>query len=176
MPKKRLSQLIKEYGTERCVLEEIIETLMSPEMTSGGRGFTWISEEGQAVIEKALKPIPKRTATAIAKDHGASVEHINTLINRHLDENVVTQEDGEYLVSSAGESALAELLAAPQIYTGKVLKDCENKRFVLVSHKEKMQRVPVRIPKKYHKRLVGKMIRFVESEERGEKKYEYFRG
>ena len=84
------------------------------------------------------------------------------LAKEKLSEDMVTGVGKNTWISEEGQEILAEALdvpeATPAHYRGQVIKVAPNKKYVYAYIREAEMKVPVLVPKKLAKKLVGKTI------------------
>lgn len=121
MPKVKLTQIAAEYEVDFDEAMKIVKDKIPSEFVTGKGKNTWISKEGQDILDEGL--------------------FVNEII--------------------------------PRNFVGKVLNECPNPRYNSVICKEIGKRVPVMIPRRWHGKLVGKLITFEAIEDESGVSYRY---
>ena len=109
----------------------------------------------------------KKKLTAIAEEYGIPFEEVQELVFKHLEEETVTGKGKNTWVNEVGQVALDDIIAMPVLYRGKVLSQAPNPLYIMVYLKDITRKVPVKIPRKYTNRLVGKIV-YVQADTSGE--------
>jgi hypothetical protein len=68
-----------------------------------------------------------------------------------FDESMVSGTGKNTWINEEGQALFDDLVPIDIIYRGKVLKPAPNKSYVIAYIKELTQKVPVRVPTRYHK-------------------------
>tara|TARA_B100000424_G_scaffold233955_3_gene197592 strand:+ start:4095 stop:4472 length:378 start_codon:yes stop_codon:yes gene_type:complete len=89
-------------------------------------------------------------------------DEILALAKEKLSEDMITGVGKNTWISEEGQEILTEAIdvpeATPAHYKGQVIKVAPNKKYVYVYIREAGMKVPVLVPKKLAKKLVGKQI------------------
>tara|TARA_X000001388_G_scaffold14943_1_gene8794 strand:+ start:2446 stop:2808 length:363 start_codon:yes stop_codon:yes gene_type:complete len=117
----------------------------------------------------------KRRLKDIAEDFDISFEKAQDLATNNLEEEMVSGRGKNTWISLEGQKMFDDLIPMPILYRGRVLCLAPNKRFAFVFIKELTKKVPVKIPPRYIKNVVGKFI-CVQADNKGlEPKYFWVR-
>ncbi len=122
--KKRLSTIAKENNIEFKDLEDLAKSKLSSIMITGKGKNTWISEDGQQVLDQAIE-VPEGVA-------------------KHI--------------------------------TAVVTKRAPNRRYMYAYSKEINKVIPVLVPRRYSKNLIGKLVSVEVIEDVQGSSYRYRRG
>jgi len=117
--------------------------------------------------------MPKKRLTEIAEEYGIPFEEALDLVFKELEEEMVTGRGKNTWINDDGQRVLEEVIPMPVVYRGPVLSLAPNPNYVMAYIKDIVKKVPVKIPSRYRKNIVGKTI-YIEADNSGrETKYFY---
>ena len=105
----------------------------------------------------------KRKLTQLAEEYGKSFEELYDLAVNNFEEDMLSGRGRNTWVDEQGQALLDDMVAMPVIYRGKVLSECPNKQYIMVHHRDRSCKVPVKITKRMVGKLLGKVIYFEEN-------------
>jgi len=118
----------------------------------------------------------KRKITQLAEDYGKSFEELYELAVNNFEEDMLSGRGRNTWVDERGQDLLDDMIAMPledcgKVYRGKVLSECPNKHYVMVHHRDRSCKVPVKINKRMIGKLLGKVIYFEENGDEDNRTY-----
>lgn len=115
----------------------------------------------------------KKKLTQIAEEYEISFEEAQDLVTSSLAEEMVTGKGKNTWINDDGQEVFENLVPINILYRGKVVQKAPNPRYVMTHIRELGKKVPVKVPMRFAKNLVGKIIH-VEANNKGkEPVYEY---
>jgi hypothetical protein len=124
--------------------------------------------------------MPKIRIGALAEELDADVDNLVSLAKSKLCSSMVTGKGGKALwINEDGQEILRMAVDIPEIvpkhYKGYVIKSAANPRYIYALIKEIDKKVPVCVPRKLRKALVGKNIKIEAIEDEVGVSYRYVR-
>ena len=110
--------------------------------------------------------MPKKKLTAIADEHGLTFEEAHELVFENLEEEMVTGRGKNTWINDDGQRVLEEVIPMPVVYRGPVLSLAPNPNYVMAYIKDIVKKVPVKIPSRFRKNIIGKTI-YIEADNSG---------
>mgnify|MGYP003116659616 FL=1 len=124
--------------------------------------------------------MPKIRIGALAEELDADVDNLVSLAKSKLCSSMITGKGGKALwINEDGQEILRMAVDIPEIvpkhYKGYVIKSAANPRYIYALIKEINKKVPVCVPRKLRKALVGKNIKIEAIEDEVGVSYRYVR-
>ena len=124
--------------------------------------------------------MPKIRIGALADELDADVDNLVSLAKSKLCSSMITGKGGKALwINVDGQEILRMAVDIPEIvpkhYKGYVIKSAANPRYIYALIKEIGKKVPVCVPRKLRKALVGKNIKIEAIEDEVGVSYRYVR-
>lgn len=124
--------------------------------------------------------MPKIRIGALAEELDADVDDLVSLAKSKLCSSMITGKGGKALwINEDGQEILRMAVDIPEIvpkhYKGYVIKSAANPRYIYALIKEIDKKVPVCVPRKLRKALVGKNIKIEAIEDEVGVSYRYVR-
>jgi len=124
--------------------------------------------------------MPKIRIGALAEELDADVDNLVSLAKSKLCSSMITGKGGKALwINEDGQEILRMAVDIPEIvpkhYKGYVIKSAANPRYIYALIKEINKKVPVCVPRKLRKALVGKNIKIEAIEDAVGVSYRYVR-
>tara|TARA_R100001510_G_scaffold20152_1_gene17576 strand:- start:2967 stop:3341 length:375 start_codon:yes stop_codon:yes gene_type:complete len=124
--------------------------------------------------------MPKIRIGALADELDADVDNLVSLAKSKLCSSMITGKGGKALwINEDGQEILRMAVDIPEIvpkhYKGYVIKSAANPRYIYALIKEIDKKVPVCVPRKLRKALVGKNIKIEAIEDEVGVSYRYVR-
>jgi len=124
--------------------------------------------------------MPKIRIGALAKELDDDVDNLVSLAKSKLCSSMITGKGGKALwINEDGQEILRMAVDIPEIvpkhYKGYVIKSAANPRYIYALIKEIDKKVPVCVPRKLRKALVGKNIKIEAIEDEVGVSYRYVR-
>ena len=119
--------------------------------------------------------MPKRRLTDLAHEFEMDFEKMHELVVNKLEECMVTGHGKNTWISEAGQMVLDDLIPINVLYRGRVMSIAPNNRYVYVFIKELGRKVPVKIPLRYIKSMLGKTVNVLVDNKGEEPVYYYER-
>jgi len=115
----------------------------------------------------------KKKLTQIAEEYEISFEEAQDIVMSHLAEEMVTGKGKNTWINDDGQGIFEDMIPINILYRGKVVQLAPNPRYVLTHIRELGKKVPVKVPLRFSRGLLGKIIH-VEANNKGETPtYEY---
>ncbi len=124
--------------------------------------------------------MPKIRIGTLAEELDADVDNLVSLAKSKLCSSMITGKGGKALwINEDGQEILRMAVDIPEIvpkhYKGYVIKSAANPRYIYALIKEIDKKVPVCVPRKLRKALVGKNIKIEAIEDEVGVSYRYVR-
>ena len=117
----------------------------------------------------------KKKLTQIAEEYEISFEEAQDFVTSNLEEEMVTGKGKNTWVNDDGQEVFDHMIPINILYRGKVVHLAPNPRYVMAHIKELGKKVPVKVPLRFTKGLLGKIIHIEANNKGDEHKYEYRR-
>lgn len=105
--------------------------------------------------------MPKKLMTKLAAEYGISLEEMQDITFNHLSENMLSGSRGLVWIDEQGQEIIEQSVqCAPQVFRGKVLRECPNRKFVMATGEGILSLNTVKIPRQLIGRLKGKVIHY----------------
>lgn len=105
----------------------------------------------------------KKKLTELAEEYGKTFEELYEIASNNFEEDMLSGRGRNTWVDERGQTLIDDLVAMPVIYRGKVLSACPNKNYIMVQHRDRACKVPVKIPNRMVGKLLDKVIYFEEN-------------
>tara|TARA_A100000171_G_scaffold4981_1_gene4136 strand:- start:30137 stop:30508 length:372 start_codon:yes stop_codon:yes gene_type:complete len=115
----------------------------------------------------------KKKLTEIAEEYEISFEKAQDFVTNNLEEEMVTGRGKGTWVNNDGQEIFEQMIPINILYRGKVMQLAPNPRYVLAHIKELGKKVPVKVPLRFSKGLLGKVIHIEANNKGDEPTYEY---
>jgi hypothetical protein len=117
----------------------------------------------------------KKKLIEIAEEYEISFEKAQDFVTNNLEEEMVTGRGKGTWVNDDGQEIFEQMIPINILYRGKVMQLAPNPRYVLAHIKELGKRVPVKVPLRFSKGLLGKVIHIEANNKGDEPTYEFRR-
>ena len=115
----------------------------------------------------------KKKLTEIAEEYEIDWEAAQDFVSNNLAEEMVTGKGKNTWINDDGQGIFEDMIPINILYRGKVVQLAPNPRYVLTHIRELGKKVPVKVPLRFSRGLLGKIIH-VEANNKGETPtYEY---
>jgi len=115
----------------------------------------------------------KKKLTEIAEEYEIDWEAAQDFVSNNLVEEMVTGKGKNTWINDDGQGIFEDMIPINILYRGKVVQLAPNPRYVLTHIRELGKKVPVKVPLRFSRGLLGKIIH-VEANNKGETPtYEY---
>lgn len=115
----------------------------------------------------------KKKLTEIAEEYEIDWEAAQDFVSNNLAEEMVTGKGKNTWINDDGQGIFEEMIPINILYRGKVVQLAPNPRYVMTHIKELGKKVAVKVPLRFARGLLGKIIH-VEANNKGEiPTYEY---
>ena len=115
----------------------------------------------------------KKKLTEIAEEYEISFEKAQDFVTNNLEEEMVTGRGKGTWVNNDGQEIFEQMIPINILYRGKVMQLAPNPRYVLAHIKELGKKIPVKVPLRFSKGLLGKVIHIEANNKGDEPTYEY---
>ena len=115
----------------------------------------------------------KKKLIELAEEYDKTFEELYELVTLNFDEEMLTGRGRGTWVNDDGQSLLDDMIEMPVLYRGKVLRECPNKLYLMVHHRDRACKIPVKIPKRMIGKLLNKIIYFEENRDNGKITYHW---
>ena len=115
----------------------------------------------------------KKKLTEIAEEYEISFEKAQDFVTNNLEEEMVTGRGKGTWVNNDGQEIFEQMIPINILYRGKVMQLAPNPRYVLAHIKELGKKVSVKVPLRFSKGLLGKVIHIEANNKGDEPTYEY---
>jgi hypothetical protein len=115
----------------------------------------------------------KKKLTEIAEEYEISFEKAQDFVTNNLEEEMVTGRGKGTWVNNDGQEIFEQMIPINILYRGKVMQLAPNPRYVLAHIKELGKKVPVKVPLRFSKGLLGKVIHIEANNKEDEPTYEF---
>lgn len=117
--------------------------------------------------------MPKKKLTQLAQEYEISFEEAQDFVSINLAEEMVTGKGKNTWINDDGQKVFEEMIPINILYRGKCVQLAPNPNFIMVYINELGKRVKVRVPLRYSKNMLGKIVH-VEADNKGiEPTYNY---
>jgi len=117
----------------------------------------------------------KKKLIEIAEEYEISFEKAQDFVTNNLEEEMVTGKGKGTWVNDDGQEIFEQMIPINILYRGKVMQLAPNPRYVLAHIKELGKKVPVKVPLRFSKGLLGKVIHIEANNKGDEPTYEFRR-
>ena len=117
----------------------------------------------------------KKKLIEIAEEYEISFEKAQDFVTNNLEEEMVTGRGKGTWVNDDGQEIFEQMIPINILYRGKVMQLAPNPRYVLAHIKELGKKVPVKVPLRFSKGLLGKIIHIEANNKGDEPTYEFRR-
>jgi hypothetical protein len=117
----------------------------------------------------------KKKLIEIAEEYEISFEKAQDFVTNNLEEEMVTGRGKGTWVNDDGQEIFEQMIPINILYRGKVMQLAPNPRYVLAHIKELGKKVPVKVPLRFSKGLLGKVIHIEANNKGDEPTYEFRR-
>jgi hypothetical protein len=117
----------------------------------------------------------KKKLIEIAEEYEISFEKAQDFVTNNLEEEMVTGRGKGTWVNDDGQEIFEQMIPINILYRGKVMQLAPNPRYVLAHIKELGKKVPVKVPLRFSKELLGKVIHIEANNKGDEPTYEFRR-
>jgi hypothetical protein len=100
----------------------------------------------------------KKRLTDLCREYGIHFSEAKDIVDFQFDESMVSGKGKNTWINEEGQALFDDLVPIDIIYRGRVLKPAPNKSYVIAYIKELTQKVPVKVPMRYHNQLTSKII------------------
>lgn len=115
----------------------------------------------------------KKKLTQLAQEYEISFEEAQDFVSINLAEEMVTGRGKNTWINDDGQKVFEEMIPINILYRGKCVQLAPNPNFIMVYINELGKRVKVRVPLRYSKNMLGKIVH-VEADNKGiEPAYNY---
>lgn len=109
----------------------------------------------------------KKKLTEIAEEYEIDWEAAQDFVSNNLAEEMVTGKGKNTWINDDGQGIFEDMIPINILYRGKVVQLAPNPRYVLAHVRELGKKIPVKVPLRYSKNLLGKVIH-IEANNKGE--------
>jgi hypothetical protein len=117
----------------------------------------------------------KKKLTQIAEEYEISLEKAQDFVTNNLEEEMVTGRGKGTWVNDDGQEIFEQMIPINILYRGKVMQLAPNPRYVWAHIKELGKKVPVKVPLRFSRGLLGKVIHIEANNKGDEPTYEFRR-
>jgi hypothetical protein len=115
----------------------------------------------------------KKKLTEIAEEYEISFEEAQDFVSKNLAEEMVTGKGKNTWVNDDGQGIFEDMIPINILYRGKVVHLAPNPSYVMTHIKELGRKVPVKVPLRFAKNMLGKVIHVEANNKAEEPTYEY---
>lgn len=115
----------------------------------------------------------KKKLTEIAEEYEIDWEAAQDFVSNNLAEEMVTGKGKNTWINDDGQGIFEDMIPINILYRGKVMQLAPNPSFVMTHIREIGKKVPVKVPLRFSRGLLGKIIHVEANNKGDEPVYEY---
>ena len=115
----------------------------------------------------------KKKLTEIAEEYEIDWEAAQDFVSNNLAEEMVTGKGKNTWINDDGQGIFEDMIPINILYRGKVMQLAPNPRYVMTHIRELGKKVPVKVPLRFSRGLLGKIIHVEANNKADEPTYEY---